>query len=219
VLSRKVSIPRGLSSKEGGITGFRRVVMRRVLLLALLALALPMMAWGSSSIDISNAGGTITGNSAGLSLSGSILFKYGSIVGSNLGSVSFTTGAVVSGDLKMGTTVFAPGGTFMITGNGTNGVPNGTIFMGTFTSAEWDLTTLADGSHVYTLKGGLVDSSGRVAGTAQLSVNTGKAFFSGSVDLSSGDTTLSVPEPGTLGLLGTGLVGIAGVMRRKFRIG
>ena len=193
--------------------------MKRVLLLALLALALPMMAWGSSSIDISNAGGTITGNLAGLSLTGSVLFKYGSVVGSNLGSVSFTTGAVVSGDLKMGTTVFAPGGTFIITGNGTNGVPNGVIFKGTFTSAEWDLTTLADGTHVYTLKGGLVDSMGRVAGTAQLSVNTGMGFFSGSVGLSSGDTTLSVPEPGTLGLLGTGLVGIAGVMRRKFRIG
>ena len=50
--------------------------MRRVLILALLALALPMMAWADSSIDVSNAGGTITGSSAGLSLTGSTLFKF-----------------------------------------------------------------------------------------------------------------------------------------------
>jgi hypothetical protein len=193
--------------------------MRRVLLLALLALALPMMAWGSSSIDISNAGGTITGTSAGLSLTGSVLFKVGSAVGSNLGSVSFTTGAVVSGDLQMGTTVFAPGGTFTITGNGTNGVPNGVIFSGTFSSATWTLITLADGTHNYQLTGAIVDSKGHVGATTQITVSTGKDFFGGSVSLSSGDTTLSVPEPGTLGLLGTGLLGIAGVMRRKFRIG
>jgi hypothetical protein len=192
--------------------------MRRVLLLALLALALPMMAWADSSIDISNAGGTITGNSAGLSLTGSTLFKFGSAVGSNLGSVSFTTGMFMSGDAQMGGTLM-PGGTFTITGNGTNGVPNGVIFSGTFTSAEWDLTTLSNGTHVYTLRGAIEDASGRVGGTAQLTINVGKGFFSGSAGLSSGDTNLSVPEPGTLGLLGTGLVGIAGVMRRKFRIG
>jgi hypothetical protein len=176
-----------------------------------------MMAFASSSIDISNAGGTITGSSAGLSLTGSTLFKYGSAVGSNLGSVSFTTGAFTSGDAQMGGSL-APGGTFTITGNGTNGVPNGVIFSGTFTSATWVLTTLDNGTHVYTLEGAIADASGRVGGTAQLSVNVGKGFFSGTAGLSSGDTNLSVPEPGTLGLLGTGLVGLAGVLRRKFRI-
>ena len=62
--------------------------MRRVLILAVLALALPLMAYADSSIDVSNAGGTITGNASGLSLSGSTLFKFGSAVGSNLGSVA-----------------------------------------------------------------------------------------------------------------------------------
>lgn len=192
--------------------------MRRVLLLVLLALALPAMTWASSSIDISNAGGTITGTSAGLSLMGSVLFKYGSTVGSNLGSVTFTTGAFTSGDMMNGGTL-APGGTFTISGNGTNGVPNGVIFSGTFTnSPTWTYETLANGTHVYTLKGAIA-GGGAVGATAQLTVNVGKGLFSGSADLSSGDTNLSVPEPGTLGLLGTGLLGIGGLMRRKLRIG
>jgi hypothetical protein len=188
--------------------------MRRVLILAVLALALPLMAYADSSIDVSNAGGTITGNASGLSLSGSTLFKFGSAVGSNLGSVSFTTGMFTSGDAQMGGTLMA-GGTFTITGNGTNGVPNGTIFSGTFTSAQWTLVTLANGTHNYTLSGAIADSSGHVGATTQITVNTGKGFFNGTVGLSSGDSNLSVPEPGTLGLLGTGLVGIAGLMRRK----
>ena len=51
--------------------------MRRVLVLAVLALALPLMAYADSSIDLSNRGGTITGNAAGLSLTGSTLKSYG----------------------------------------------------------------------------------------------------------------------------------------------
>jgi hypothetical protein len=144
--------------------------MRRILLLALLALALPMVAWADSSIDVSNRGGTITGSSAGLSLTGSTLFAFGSAVGSNLGSVSFTTGAFTSGNAQMGGTL-AAGGSFTITGNGTNGVPNGTIFSGTFTSATWTLITLANGTNNYTLHVSLLDSSGHCGATTQITIN------------------------------------------------
>jgi len=194
--------------------------MRRVLLLVLLALALPATTWANSSIDITNLGGTITGTSAGLSLTGSVLIHYGSVGGSNLGSLTFTTGAFTSGDMMNGGTL-APGGTFTITGNGSNGVPSGVIFSGTFSSSSpvtWTVITLADGSHRYTLTGA-IEGNGKVGATVQLAVVSGKGLFSGTADLSSGDTSLSVPEPGTLGLLGTGLLGIGGLMRRRLRIG
>jgi hypothetical protein len=51
----------------------------------------------------------------------------------------------------------------------------------------------------------------------QLTVNTGKGFFNGSTRISSGDTSgsVAVPEPGSLTLLGSGLLCLAGLVRRK----
>jgi hypothetical protein len=50
-----------------------------------------------------------------------------------------------------------------------------------------------------------------------LTINTGKGYFNGETTISSGDTNFAttVPEPSSLGLMGTGLIGVASLVRRK----
>ena len=50
-----------------------------------------------------------------------------------------------------------------------------------------------------------------------MTVSTGHAYFDGSVPVSSGDVSITTPEPGSLMLMGTGLVGLAGALRRKLK--
>jgi hypothetical protein len=203
---------------------FRRFVF--VFLLSLMCFMIPAASFATSGVDFSNNGGTLSGSSAGLSLSGSELiaitgFNGGNaIVAGDLGSVSFSTGALTSGSLQKGAT-FAAGGSFVISGNGSNGIPSGTLFSGSFSGpVSWALVTLSNGTNYYTLTGTLTGTAegNPVQGiTVQLTLSTGKSFFDGSTMIAGGDTTVvgSVPEPSTLSMLGTGAIGLLGVLRRK----
>ena len=130
--------------------------MRRVLVLALLALALPMVAW-ADGIDLINVHGSISISNAGITSVGSQLHSFNGIVaapGHSLGSVSFSTGALLSGSIASGGTFSDVGSSFVVTGKGPQVPHKGTIFSGAFVGAvSWTLVSQSGQSLIYTLSG------------------------------------------------------------------
>jgi len=200
--------------------------MKRILWMAVLVFALPVAAFANSDrIDFNFVGGTLTGSASGLNLSGSEFsmvdgLNSGGMLAGNLGSITLTTGSLSSGSIscarngKCGT---FSGGTFVITGNGSNGLPGGVLFSGTLSDLTWTHDKVAK-ANLYILTGNLDGTWYNGTGGGGGIVLVVQALPNGSFTVLNGyGFTTTVPEPGTLGLMGTGLIGVAGLLRRKLR--
>lgn len=200
--------------------------------LSLLLILLPTSVW-ANSVAWQNVGGQITASGSAVSLNGSVmsgLVSTSSASSSGLTgeAFSFTTGPLISGTLSGGGT-FAAGGSITISGTGSNGIPLGVVFHGTFTgpttwTASWNPNAGPnhDGRWYYSLTGsfaGVLSNGQHVAGKVTedtFDVPGGKSFDS-AVNLNSGVLNISVPEPETLSMMCTGLLAVGAFFRRKSR--
>ncbi len=195
--------------------------IRPFFLLAIVSLLLPAVA-AANSLQFQTTGGKLATNGSTLTLKSSALSRRDGLPGDNFGILNFTTRHLISGTLAGGAT-FGKGGGIAIAGHG--GLPGGVIFRGTFSGpTTWTASWVSaagpnhQGAWYYSRSiAGLLNNGRPISGTVTESsgdVPDGQEFTF-HVDLRNGNIVIAVPEPGTVGMLGTGLAGVAGLAGRR----
>ena len=185
--------------------------MKLRLLICTVLLALFVVPAFADSVTITNVGGQLSGSSSGINATKSIINTLSvdglPPISGNIGVLGFDTGALTGGSFS--------GGDFKF-GQDPSDVIMFTNFAGTLTKIGKDL---------YDLVGAF---SGTIDGVKYIGTTTQTFSFSGD-DHGRDDgngcwsdlhgtttiTTAAVPEPSTLTFLGTGLIALAGAVRRK----
>jgi hypothetical protein len=168
-----------------------------------------------------NTGGTITFDPTTQTLTMTTditsIFTAGRQFTGNFGTITMTTGPLISGSVFTHSALF-DGGTFTVTTNGQDLTPDGVLYEGTFSTVRWRQVKKTN-SYVFAGMGSVTSSIGflnfsaganvfqfvTLDGTDQFSITSGRVGI--------------LPEPGTFGLLGTGLGVVAGFVRRRSRKG
>ena len=205
--------------------------MRRIaVVVGLCALLLPIAAW-ADAVNLTNQFGTVSISSSGISTLGSELLSWNSNVasaGHSLGTVSFKTGIFTSGGIWTGGTLSATGSTFDVVGIGLwskelTGVSGKVaLFTGSFVGPiTWTVVShTGKFNYIFTLSGdiyGMLYNGRDVSGYTTQTIVAFRNQWSrdGMGNIRVGSEHFNVPEPGTLVLFGTGLIAVAGTVRRK----
>jgi len=136
--------------------------MKGLLVISLLALALPVAVW-ADGIDLTNQYGTVTILNSGITTRGSEMTSFNGIQAPqhhSLGTVKFGTGALLTGSIWTGGAFSAVGSFFDVTGRGVFGMPGGAIFTGAFVGPiSWTIVSQTGVNNVEH------ELSGAIAGT------------------------------------------------------
>jgi hypothetical protein len=203
---------------------------RSALIASVCLLVLPVAAW-ANDIFLVNQFGSVTISEAGVVSTRSELTAFNrawkkSPPGRDLGWISFSTGALLSGSISTGGTFSSTGSSYIATGFGQFGVPKGTIFSGSFFGPiGWTLAGQSGNHYIFDLSGNLVGTlyngrtiEGSTVQTVYVSVNPGNQNLG---HIHSGRSAfgdvIGVPEPGATLLFGSGLTIMFGLRAAGFR--